>query len=403
MACSLAAAGGAGGGRQAGGHGSGGFQGTGVEAGVEQSVQIAGLDFHQGLGLGAHAFVDQVYGHLQSGLGGALAVAGLEHVKLTVLNGELHVLHVLVVLFQGIGNLDKLIIDGGVGVLEVVNRLGSTDAGHHVLALGVHQELTVQLALAGSGIPSEGHAGAGVVTHVAEHHGLDVDGGTPGVRNVVHAPVDIGAGVIPGAEHSLDGLHELDFGVRGKVGTHTLFIIGLELAHQLLEVFGAQLGIQLNPPVLLHDTQQLLELVLGQFHDHVGEHLDEASVGIVHKAGIAGQSGEALGNLVIDAKVQNRVHHARHGGSGTGAYGHQQGIGGVAQLLAGDLFQLAQIGLDLLLNLRGDGASILIITGAGLGSDGEALGDRHAQIGHLSQVGALAAQQLPHGAVALGK
>ena len=35
------------------------------------------------------------------------------------------------------------------------------------------------------------------------------------------------------------------------------------------------------------------------------------------------------------------------------------------------------------------------------GADGEALGNRHAEIGHLCQVGALAAQQLTHLCVAL--
>ena len=50
--------------------------------------------------LGDHAFVDQVDGDLQRGGRGALAVTGLEHVELAVLDGELHILHVAVVVLQ---------------------------------------------------------------------------------------------------------------------------------------------------------------------------------------------------------------------------------------------------------------------------------------------------------------
>ncbi len=43
------------------------------------------------------------HGHLQSGGGGALAVAGLQHIELAILDGELHVLHVVVVLLKAVG------------------------------------------------------------------------------------------------------------------------------------------------------------------------------------------------------------------------------------------------------------------------------------------------------------
>ena len=49
------------------------------------------------------------------------------------------------------------------------------------------------------------------------------------------------------------------------------------------------------------------------------------------------------------------------------------------------------------------GAPVGIIPGAGLRGHGKALGHRHAQNGHFSQVSALAAQQFTHGTVAFGK
>ena len=75
----------------------------------------------------------------------------------------------------------------------------------------------------------------------------------------------------------------------------------------------------------------------------------------------------------------------------------------VAELLAGDLLHLLDVlhdlGHDLVVNLL----AVLVVLGAGLGGDGEALGNRQTDVGHLGQIGALAAQQLTHGCVALGE
>ena len=81
----------------------------------------------------------------------------------------------------------------------------------------------------------------------------------------------------------------------------------------------------------------------------------------------------------------------------------QQGIFMVAELLAGDLLHFFNIFHNLGENLVIDLAAILIILGAGLGGNGEALRHRQADVGHLSQIRALAAQQLAHIGVALGE
>ena len=75
----------------------------------------------------------------------------------------------------------------------------------------------------------------------------------------------------------------------------------------------------------------------------------------------------------------------------------------IAELLAGDLLHLLDILHDLGHDLGVDLAAILIILGAGFGGDGEALGNGQADVGHLSQVRALTAQQFAHLRVAFGK
>ena len=72
----------------------------------------------------------------------------------------------------------------------------------------------------------------------------------------------------------------------------------------------------------------------------------------------------------------------------------------VAELLAGDALHLLDVFHDLGKDAVIDLLAVLIILGAGLGGDGEALRHGQTDVGHLSQVGALAAQKFTHVGVA---
>ena len=85
-----------------------------------------------------------------------------------------------------------------------------------------------------------------------------------------------------------------------------------------------------------------------------------------------------------------------------GADGHEQRILQVAELLAGLLLEGGDAGLHLRLQRGRIGALVGVVIGADLGRDGEAGGHRQADAAHLGEVGALAAEQRLHGAVAVG-
>ena len=68
-----------------------------VELGVQEEVDLLGRDPAHGLLAGDQPLVGHVDGDAHGRLGGALAVAGLQHPELAALDGELHVLHVAVV------------------------------------------------------------------------------------------------------------------------------------------------------------------------------------------------------------------------------------------------------------------------------------------------------------------
>ena len=92
---------------------------------------------------------------------------------------------------------------------HLVEVLGSADAGHHVFALGVLQELAHHLLGAGRGVAGEQHAGAAVVAHIAEHHRLDVDGGAHLLVDLVELAVFDRPFVHPAVEHGPDGRLQL--------------------------------------------------------------------------------------------------------------------------------------------------------------------------------------------------
>jgi hypothetical protein len=79
--------------------------------------------------------------------------------------------------------------------------------------LGIHQELAVQLLLSGVGVPSEEHAGARGVPHVAEHHALHVHGGASEAGDLVDAPVLLCPRALPRVEHGQHCQLQLPLGV----------------------------------------------------------------------------------------------------------------------------------------------------------------------------------------------
>ena len=386
--------------RQAGGDRGSGLQCFRIEGRMQQCVELLRLYLHNSLLLGADALVYEVNCDLECCLSGTLAVTGLEHIELAVLDGELHILHIAVVLLEAAGNVNELVVNLRHGVGQCGDRLRGADACYDVLALCVHQELAVQLLLAGCRVTGKCNAGARSLAHVAEYHRLNVDCGAPGVRNVVHAAVGVGTRVVPGAEYCADSFHQLLLGVLREVLAEGLLIVVLEQNDELGHIVCVQLVVHLDALLVLDLVDELLKGGLRQFHYDVGEHLDEAAVGIACETRIVRQLSNGFADLVVHAEVQDGVHHAGHGSARTGTNRYEQRLLSIAEGLAGDLFELIEIFEDLFLDIRVDGLAIFVVTGAGFGGDGKALRNRHAETGHFCQVRALAAEQLTHFAIA---
>ncbi len=143
-------------------------------------------------------------------------------------------------------------------------------------------------------------------------------------------------------------------------------------------------------------VEDLLEVVVADAEHHVGIHRDEAAVGIVGEALVAGFLCQRLDRLVVEAEVEHGVHHARHRGACARAHRDEQRVLAVAERLAGNAADLRERGVDLVLQVLRIGLAVGVVVGADLGGDGETGRHRQAEIGHLSESRALAAEQVAH-------
>ena len=262
------------------GNNFGAFEGCLVEYWVKQLVKFVRLHAQQGGLLVNFAGAEEFHGYAYHGHACAFAVTGLEHPELAVLDSELHVLHILIIVFETMCNgyqlsstvrhclFERRIVlatffFGDALKLSPTARsfhgdlLGSAYAGNYILALSVDEVFAVENILAGSGVTAEGNAGSGVVAHVAVNHSLYVYCGTPLFGNLVHATIKDSTFVHPGVENGANAAPELFPGTFGEVLSGIVFYGDLEAFHQFLEVIDVKFIVELDTFFLLnlvHDS-----------------------------------------------------------------------------------------------------------------------------------------------------
>jgi hypothetical protein len=294
---------------------------------------------------------------------------------------------------EGAHDRHQLAVGVLVDPLQLGQRHGVADAGDDVLALRVLQVVPVHALLAGAGVAGEGDAGAGVHAQVAEDHGDDVDRGAGVAGDALAAAVEDRPLGVPRVEDGVDRQVELLARVLREVAAALLADDRLEPADDVLEVLGVEVQVGLGALLALGLVEGVLEQLAVDVEDGLAEHLDQPAVGVPGEALAAGLGGQPAHRLVVEADVEDGLHHPGHRGGGPGAHRHQQRVRRVAERLAHRLLQRRQVLGHLVGQLR-RGAAVLEVEAAGVGGDGEPGGHRQPQVGHLGQVGALAAQQV---------
>ena len=270
-------------------------------------------------------FTDHVVRHAEGGLGGALAHPGLQHPELAVLDGELDVTHVAVVVLEGLHEPDELAVGLGVELREIGERHRVPDAGHHVLTLGVREVVAVGTGLAGRRIPGEADPGPRRGPAIAEHHRLHVHRGADVIGNAFLAPVERGARGVPGVEDSAHGQVELLARVLREVPARVLTHQLLVRRHQVAQVIDIEPGVVLAGPVGLHPAQLRGEHAPVDAEHGAAEHLDQPPVG-VEREPFAAVLPQTDHRLVVQAHVEDGLHHPGHRDRGAGADRDEQRV-----------------------------------------------------------------------------
>ena len=125
----------------------------------------------------------------------------------------------------------------------------------------------------------------------------------------------------------------------------------LVIADDHFQIGIREIRIQFDLGLVLALVKNFVELVHVDVERHLTEHLNEAAVAIVGETRIPADLGQALDSLVVQAEVENGVHHARHGEFRAGSDAQQQRIGRIAELLAHLRFQVRHCLSDFLFDL----------------------------------------------------
>ena len=175
------------------------------------------------------------------------------------LDSELHVLHVLVVLFKDLADFQEALVGLGQLAGHHFNLLGRADAGDYIFPLRVHQVLTPHFPLTCAGVARKGHTRARSVAHIAKDHGDDADGRAQIVSNFLVVAVVHGALAVPAPEDGFGGQPQLFYGVLGEINAFVLADDRLVFDDELLKLVRRQVHVFLGAGALLSDRPELLQ------------------------------------------------------------------------------------------------------------------------------------------------
>ena len=173
-----------------------------------------------------------------------------------------------------------------------------------------------------------------------------------------------------------------------------LFDETLKVRDQRLPIFRRHFGIEEDAAIFLRDFQGFLKGSMIKAKDNIGIHLDEAAVAIPSKARIARNLRQTRNSCIVQAEVQNRIHHARHGDTRARPHRHQQRIGRIAKAFPRDRLNMHNTLGHFRPNVVRKALPLRIVKRAHLGRDRKAGRHRQADRGHAIQIGTLAAQQI---------
>ena len=202
---------------------------------------------------------------------------------------------------------------------------------------------------------------------------------------------------MPGIEHRRHGSFELLARIFGEVLAGAFLNQRFEGSNHFAKIIFLETGIIFHLGLGLGFIQNnLVRIVVFagfgfDLHHNASVHLKETTVGVPRELRIASLLGKRFNNLVVNAEVENGIHHAGHRLTCAGADGKQKRILQITKLLAHGLFDLGNIGLNLGVERLGVFLTVGVIVGANFGCNSEPSGNGNSNAAHFGKIGAFAA------------
>ncbi len=212
----------------------------------------------------------------------------------------------------------------------------------------------------------------------------------------MQAPVGVGSRIVPGAEHGADRAPELVVCVLREGLAGFRLHGGLVLRDDFEPVVGTEIGVEREPAHVLVAVEDVLEHVVLHAQNHARIHLDEAPVAVVGEPLVARLLGEAFDRDVVEAEIEDRIHHAGHRRARARTHRHEQRHLLVAEPGADRLADDTERRLDILRQPRREALAEIVVGRADLGGDREARRHRQPEACHLRKIGALASEEVLH-------
>ncbi|OPZ14516.1 MAG: hypothetical protein BWZ06_00922 [Bacteroidetes bacterium ADurb.BinA261] len=322
-------------------YGFGSGQSFFIENRMQQFVEFFGITAFQ-----RRLFVDislakHVHGNFNHRATRAFSTTSLKQPKFSVLNGKLQILHIFEIIFQFLLYLYQLFCTLGHTFFQGRIFCGSfffrnslllspatrsfegyllwrTYTCHDVFALRVDQIFAIKNIFAGGCIARKGHTRSGCIPHIAIYHGLHVDGGSPFFGDIVHFPIEDSTLVHPTVENCTNRTPKLIPGIFGKIVTGTLFNGKFESLDKFFQIFCRKFGVVMNAFRMfyfIHDFLKRINIFFSlrfQSENNISVHLNESTIGIPRKTSVTGFFCDTLYRLVIQAQIENRIHHSGH-------------------------------------------------------------------------------------------
>ena len=132
-------------------------------------------------------------------------------------------------------------------------------------------------------------------------------------------------------------------------------------------------------------------------------HLNKTAIAIPSEALVLGCGSQSQNRLIIQPQIQDGVHHAWHGVTGTGAHCNEEWHAlGVTKLAVHDFFHGLHARFHLSLEACWVSALVCIVIGANFGCDCESGRNRKTNAAHLCEIRAFASEQCFHGTATIG-